>query len=76
MAHQDNPNIYPLNVRVTQELRRQLERLAEARGYTDVASCARALIFEAVHGVDLTPEDYMLIAQRVAARKEVLDARH
>lgn len=73
--NQDNPSIYPLNVRITQELRRQLERLAEQRGYPDVASLCRSILTDEAGLVPLSPEDYLEIARRVAARKEVLDAR-
>lgn len=75
MAHQDNPNIYPLNVRITQSLRRRLELLAARRGYDNVASFARDLLIRETAEVPLTPDDYRIIADRVAARGEVLRDR-
>lgn len=72
---QESPNIYPLNVRVTQELRMQLERLAERRGFSTVAACCRAILIDAAALVELTDDDYKIIRERIAQRKEALDAR-
>ena len=75
MPNQENPNIRPLFTRVTQELWRELEVLAIQRGFTDVSSLVRSVLVEAVKDVKLSPEDYRVIADRVAKRQEVLDAR-
>ncbi|MBQ6102971.1 MAG: hypothetical protein IJL06_04795 [Kiritimatiellae bacterium] len=75
MPNQENPNIRPLFVRVTQELWRELEVLAKRRGFEDVSSLVRSVLTEAVKDVKLTEDDYRLIAERVHNRQEVLDAR-
>lgn len=75
MPNQENPNIRPLFARVSQELWRELEVLAEKRGFEDVSSLVRSILTEAVRDVHLTEADYRLIADRVAKRQEVLDAR-
>ncbi len=75
MPNQENPNIRPLFVRVTQELWRELEVLAKRRGFEDVSSLVRSVLTEAVKDVNLTEDDYRLIAERVHQRQEVLDAR-
>ena len=75
MPNQENPNIRPLFARVTQELWRELEVLAARRGFPDVSSLVRSVLVEAVKDVRLTADDYRIIADRVAKRQEVLDAR-
>ncbi len=75
MPNQENPNIRPLFVRVTQELWRELEVLAKRRGFEDVSSLVRSVLTEAVKDVNLTEDDYRLIAERVHQRQEALDAR-
>lgn len=75
MPNQENPNIRPLFARVSQELWRELEVLAKKRGFEDVSSLVRSILTEAVRDVHLTEADYRLIADRVAKRQEVLDAR-
>lgn len=75
MPNQENPNIRPLFTRVTQELWRELEILAAKRGFADVSSLVRSVLLDAVAEVQLTAADYKLIAERVAKRQEVLDAR-
>lgn len=76
MPNQENPNIRPLFARVSQELWRELEVLAKRRGFADVSSLVRSVLADAVRDVKLTAADYRLIAERVAKRQEVLDARH
>ena len=76
MPNQENPNIRPLFARVSQELWRELEVLAKRRGFADVSSLVRSVLADAVRDVKLTAADYRLIADRVAKRQEVLDARH
>ena len=72
---QETPSNYPLTLRITQELRRRLEILAERRGYTDLTALVRAILYDHAGNVPLTEDDYAEIGRRVAARKELLDAR-
>ena len=71
MPNQEHPNIKFLNVRVTQELFLKAEKRAAERDM-DVSELVRFLITEDCSGIDLTPDDYIEIARRVAARKEKL----
>ena len=73
--HQDNPNTYQLCCKVTQAMKRRLEHLAEQRGYSELAELVRAMLVEAVKDIELTAEDYRIIAARVDKKKEVLRAR-
>lgn len=73
--HQINPNTYQLCCKVTQAMKRRLEHLAEQRGYKELAEMVRAMLIDAVRGIELTEEDYKIIAKRVAKKKEGLNAR-
>lgn len=50
---QETPSNYPLTLRITQELRRRLEILAERRGYTDVTALVRAILYDHAGNVPL-----------------------
>jgi Arc/MetJ-type ribon-helix-helix transcriptional regulator len=73
MSNQENPGIRIVGFRVTQQLFRQLEKLAERRGFRDVSSMVRALVIDAVSGVELTAEDHREIAARIDERKKKLE---
>ena len=75
MPDQETPSNHPLTLRVTQELYRRLELLADRRGYPDVTALVRALLIDHAGAIPLDEEDYAEIGRRVAARKEALDAR-
>lgn len=70
MAHQENPNVKMLGVKLTQALYRSIEKEAEAHGMK-VSEYVRHLIVEETVNTTLTEEDYALINSRIedAARR-------
>ena len=70
MAHQENPNVKMLGVKLTQRLYRAIEKEAEAHKM-NVSEYVRHLIVEETVNTTLTEEDYELINSRieVAARR-------
>lgn len=66
MAHQENPNIKMLGVKLTQTLYRTVEKEAEAHKMK-VSEYVRHLIVEETVHTTLTEEDYELIRSRIEA---------
>lgn len=66
MAHQENPNIKMLGVKLTQTLYRAIEKEAEAHKMK-VSEYVRHLIVEETVNMTLTEEDYEIIKRRIEA---------
>jgi hypothetical protein len=66
MAHQENPKIKMLGVKLTQELYRAIEKEAEEHKMK-VSEYVRHLIVEETINTTLTEEDYELINSRIEA---------
>jgi len=75
MPDQESPSVRHVGFRVTQQLFKQMEKLAERRGFRDVSALVRSLIIDAVAGVELTAADHREIAARIDARKAQLEGR-
>lgn len=75
MSNQESPDVEIVTIRVRQNLKFALQKLAAQRGYHDLTPLLRELFEEAVAGIELTAADYREIARRVDARRELLAGR-
>ena len=66
MAHQENPEIKMLGVKLTQKLYRTIEKEAEMHKMK-VSEYVRHLIVEETINTTLTEEDYAIINSRIEA---------
>ena len=75
MSNQESPDVEVVTIRVRQDLKLALQKLAAQRGYHDLAAMLRELFAEAVAHIELTADDYREIARRVDERRKLLDGR-
>lgn len=74
MSDQRDPEKREIRTWVKEELYTKFKRLSEQRGQ-DMSKIIRDHIESITENIELTPEDYLLIAGEVAERARKLDAK-